>query len=122
MNTVLVTGSAGFIGSHVAHHLLRLGMRVIGFDNLNSYYDVNLKRARLDALVSCPGYVHVAGDLAVRTDVEATFQTYRPSRVVHLAAQAGVRYAAENPHLYVSSNVVGTLHILPDVPKLPRHP
>lgn len=109
---VLVTGTAGFIGSHVAHALLARGDEVVGFDNLNSYYDVSLKEARLGRLLKNPGYTHIVADLADRALVERTFETHRPSRVVHLAAQAGVRYAAENPHVYVQSNVVGFLHIL----------
>jgi UDP-glucuronate 4-epimerase len=109
---VLVTGTAGFIGSHVAHKLLGRGDTVVGFDNLSDYYDVSLKQARLDRLLARDGYTHVTGDLAERAAVEAVFAGHRPDRVVHLAAQAGVRYAAENPHVYVSSNVTGTLHIL----------
>jgi UDP-glucuronate 4-epimerase len=109
---VLVTGTAGFIGSHVALRLLERGDEVIGFDNLNDYYDVNLKKARLARFMDHPGYTHVAADLADRAAVEGCFAAHRPQRVVHLAAQAGVRYAAENPHVYVSSNVTGTLHIL----------
>jgi UDP-glucuronate 4-epimerase len=109
---VLVTGTAGFIGSHVAQRLLDRGDEVIGFDNLNDYYDVALKRARLARLVGRPGYTHVQADLADRAAVEATFATHSPQRVVHLAAQAGVRYAAQNPHVYVSSNVTGFLHVL----------
>ena len=109
---VLVTGTAGFIGSHVAQRLLDRGDEVVGFDNLNDYYDVALKRARLARLLDRPGYTHVQADLADRAAVEATFATHAPQRVVHLAAQAGVRYAAENPHVYVSSNVTGFLHIL----------
>jgi UDP-glucuronate 4-epimerase len=109
---VLVTGTAGFIGSHVAHKLLGRGDTVVGFDNLSDYYDVSLKQARLDRLLARDGYTHVTGDLADRAAVEAVFAGHRPDRVVHLAAQAGVRYAAENPHVYVSSNVTGTLHIL----------
>jgi UDP-glucuronate 4-epimerase len=108
----LVTGSAGFIGSHVAHRLLDRGERVVGFDNLNDYYDVSLKRARLARLLERPGYTHVEADLADRAEVESLFATHRPMRVAHLAAQAGVRYAAENPHVYVSSNVTGFLHVL----------
>ncbi len=110
--TTLVTGTAGFIGSNVAMRLLARGERVIGFDNLNDYYDVNLKRARLARFADHPDYVHVQADLADRAAVEACFATHRPTRVVHLAAQAGVRYAAENPHVYVSSNVTGFLHVL----------
>ena len=109
---VLVTGTAGFIGSHLAHRLLDRGDEVVGFDNLNDYYDVTLKQARLARLQARAGYTHVAGDLADRAAVEQAFATHRPQRVVNLAAQAGVRYAAENPHVYVQSNVVGFLHIL----------
>jgi UDP-glucuronate 4-epimerase len=109
---VLVTGTAGFIGSHVAMVLLARGDEVIGFDNLNDYYDVTLKQARLTRLLDKPRYTHVSADLADRAAVEDLFATHRPQRVVHLAAQAGVRYAAENPHVYVQSNVVGFLHIL----------
>jgi UDP-glucuronate 4-epimerase len=109
---VLVTGSAGFIGSHVVQRLLARGDDVVGLDNLNDYYDVRLKEARLARFADHPRYAHVHADLADRAAIEACFATHRPQRVVHLAAQAGVRYAAENPHVYVSSNVTGTLHIL----------
>ncbi len=109
---VLVTGTAGFIGSHVAQQLLARGDEVIGLDNLNDYYDVSLKHARLDRLLATPGYTHVQADLADRAAMEALFATHQPRRVVHLAAQAGVRYAAQNPHVYVSSNVTGFLHVL----------
>jgi len=109
---ILVTGAAGFIGFHVAQFLLDRGASVIGFDNLNDYYDPTLKQARLNQLLARPGYTHVAADLANRAAVEDVFETHRPRGVVHLAAQAGVRYAAENPHVYVSSNVTGFLHIL----------
>jgi UDP-glucuronate 4-epimerase len=112
MHSVLVTGSAGFIGSHVALRLLEADRVVIGLDNLNDYYDVELKKARLKRLTGHPGYRHVTADLADRAAIEQLFAEHRPDRVVHLAAQAGVRYAAENPHVYVSSNVTGTLHIL----------
>ncbi|OOG37796.1 NAD-dependent epimerase [Rhodanobacter sp. C05] len=109
---VLVTGTAGFIGSHVALKLLERGDEIVGFDNLNDYYDVNLKKARLARLKNHSGYTHVNGDLADRAAVEMAFQTHKPQRVINLAAQAGVRYAAQNPHVYVSSNVTGFLHIL----------
>lgn len=109
---VLVTGTAGFIGSHVALKLLERGDKVIGVDNLNDYYDVTLKQARLARFVQHPNYTHVSADLADRAAVEATFAAHKPQRVINLAAQAGVRYAAENPHVYVSSNVTGFLHIL----------
>ncbi|HEY0973766.1 MAG TPA: NAD-dependent epimerase [Solimonas sp.] len=108
----LVTGTAGFIGSHVAHALLDRGEEVVGFDNLNDYYDPTLKQARLDRLTMRAGYTHVTADLADRAAVESTFAEHKLRRVVHLAAQAGVRYAAQNPHVYVSSNVTGFLHVL----------
>ena len=110
--SILVTGTAGFIGSHVAMRLLERGERVVGFDNLSDYYDVELKRARLARFIDHPGYAHVQADLADRAAVEAVFATHRPTRVVNLAAQAGVRYAAENPHVYMASNVTGFLHVL----------
>ena len=109
---VLVTGTAGFIGSHVAIRLLERGDEVIGFDNLSDYYDVGIKKARLARFADHPNYTHIQADLADRASVEAVFATHQPQRVVHLAAQAGVRYAAQNPHVYVSSNVTGFLHIL----------
>ena len=109
---VLVTGTAGFIGSHVAQVLLARGDEVVGFDNINDYYDVTLKQARLARLLDKPGYTHVTADLADRAAVEQVFAHHKPERVINLAAQAGVRYAAENPHVYVASNVTGFLHIL----------
>ena len=109
---VLVTGTAGFIGSHVALKLLERGDEVIGFDSLNDYYDVRLKQARLARFIEHPRYTHIHADLADRAAVENTFATHKPQRVINLAAQAGVRYAAENPYIYVASNVTGFLHIL----------
>lgn len=109
---ILVTGTAGFIGYHVATRLLERGEEVVGVDNLSDYYDVALKNARLAHFEGLAGYTHVHADLADRTAMEQLFATHRPRRVVHLAAQAGVRYAAQNPHVYVSSNVTGFLHVL----------
>ena len=109
---ILVTGHAGFIGSHVAHRLLDRGDEVFGFDNLNDYYDVALKHARVARLEARKGFHATVGDLADRTAVESLFDRVRPDRVVHLAAQAGVRYAASNPHVYASSNLTGFLHVL----------
>ena len=109
---VLVTGTAGFIGSHLALKLLERGDEVVGLDNLSDYYDVNLKKARLARFIDHPKYTHITADLADRAAIEAAFASHKPQRVVNLAAQAGVRYAAENPHVYVSSNVTGFLHIL----------
>ncbi len=109
---VLVTGTAGFIGSHVAMRLLARGDEVIGLDNLSDYYDVNLKRARLARFEGQAGYTHITADLADRAAVEDVFTKHTPQRVINLAAQAGVRYAATNPHVYISSNVTGFLHVL----------
>jgi UDP-glucuronate 4-epimerase len=108
----LVTGTAGFIGSHLAHALLDRGLPVLGLDNLSDYYDVNLKKARLARLTDRDGYTHVHADLIDRDAIEALFRDHRPRRVVNLAAQAGVRYAATNPHVYTASNVTGFLHVL----------
>lgn len=108
----LVTGAAGFIGYHTAKALLDRGDEVIGLDNLNSYYDVKLKEARLRRLEGRNGFKFHKLDLADRSGVASLFTEERPARVIHLAAQAGVRYSLENPHAYIDSNIVGTLHIL----------
>ncbi|TWB43403.1 NAD-dependent epimerase [Nitrospirillum pindoramense] len=112
MSPVLVTGSAGFIGNHVALALLRLGVPVVGLDNLTPYYDVALKEARLDRLRPFPGFTEARIDLADRAAVAALFHTHRFARVVHLAAQAGVRYSLDHPAAYVDSNLVGFANIL----------
>ena len=109
---ILVTGTAGFIGSHLAQRLLERGDEVVGIDNLNDYYDVTLKQARLARFIDHPRYTHITADLADRAAIDAAFATHKPQRVVNLAAQAGVRYATQNPHVYVSSNVTGFLHVL----------
>jgi UDP-glucuronate 4-epimerase len=109
---VLVTGAAGFIGSHVSHILLDRGDTVVGLDNINDYYDVNLKLARLARLEAKPNFSIVKFDLADRAAMEALFEKEKFDKVVHLAAQAGVRYSIENPHIYVESNITGFLHIL----------
>jgi UDP-glucuronate 4-epimerase len=109
---VLVTGAAGFIGYHTAARLLEGGHAVIGFDNLSPYYDVSLKEARLKRLMGQERFSFIKGDLADRAIVEATFAEERPDRVIHLAAQAGVRYSLDHPHAYISSNVTGFLHVL----------
>jgi UDP-glucuronate 4-epimerase len=109
---VLVTGSAGFIGSHVALRLLEGGERVVGVDDLNAYYDPSLKRARRELLLAHPGYVDHELDLADRDGMAALFARHVPRRVVHLGAQAGIRYSVEAPETYVDSNVVGFLTVL----------
>ena len=109
---VLVTGAAGFIGSHVAHVLLDRGEDVVGLDDLNDYYDPTLKEARLARLASKRGFSFVKLDVADRAGMEALFAQHRFDRVVHLAAQAGVRYSITNPHAYVHSNIVGFQNIL----------
>lgn len=111
-DTVLVTGSAGFIGFHTAKRLLARGEHVVGIDNLNSYYDPALKQARLDQLLVHPNYRHHTLDLADREGVAAVFAQTKPRRIVHLGAQAGVRYSLEAPETYVASNVTGFLSII----------
>ncbi len=108
---ILVTGSAGFIGMHVAQRLLARGDQVVGIDNLNDYYDVNLKLARLEQLRK-PGFEFEKMDVADGAAIEGLFARHRFDRVVHLAAQAGVRYSLINPHEYVRSNITGFLNIL----------
>jgi UDP-glucuronate 4-epimerase len=109
---ILVTGSAGFIGFHTAERLLARGETVIGVDNLNDYYDPALKQARLDILRTRPGYIHHTLDLADREGMAALFAGHTPRRIVHLGAQAGIRYSVENPETYIDSNVVGFLTVL----------
>lgn len=109
---VLVTGSAGFIGSATTLRLLERGDEVVGVDNLNDYYNVDLKKARLARHLDHPNYTQLTIDLADRAAMERAFAEHKPNRVINLAAQAGVRYAAINPHPYVASNVTGFLHIL----------
>ncbi len=109
---VLVTGTAGFIGSNVAHYLLDRGDEVVGIDNLNDYYDVNLKKDRLSKLQSKTGFTDLRLDLEDRDGITAAFSQHKPDRVVHLAAQAGVRYSLVNPLAYIDSNIVGTTNIL----------
>src|SRR5690606_26880370 len=104
---VLVTGAAGFIGMHLCRRLLGDGRRVVGIDNLNDYYDPRLKRARLATLDGTPGFAFHEVDVADRAAIDALFDRHRPQQVVHLAAQAGVRYALTNPMAYSDSNLTG---------------
>jgi UDP-glucuronate 4-epimerase len=109
---ILITGAAGFIGSALAHRLLDRGDEVLGYDNLNDYYDVRLKQARLDRLTPRAGFSFVKASLEDRETLEAAFDAFKPQRVVNLAAQAGVRYSLENPRAYIDANVVGFLNVL----------
>jgi len=109
---VLVTGSAGFIGSALTMRLLERGDQVIGIDNINDYYDPNLKLARLERHRNHEAYVHLDNDIEDRTAVLKIFKDHKPDRVVNLAAQAGVRYSIENPFAYVDTNLVGFANIL----------
>ena len=109
---VLITGAAGFIGFHLAKRLLSLGATVCGIDNLNDYYDVSLKEARLTILEKEPAFTFVRGDLADEAAVTKLFEDFRPDIVVNLAAQAGVRYSIDNPRSYIQSNIIGFFHIL----------
>jgi UDP-glucuronate 4-epimerase len=109
---VLITGAAGFIGSNLSLRLLARGDEVIGIDNLNDYYDVNLKKARLARTADHPNFTDVRIDLEDRAGIAEVFATHKPDRVVNLAAQAGVRYSLENPLAYVDTNLVGFMNIL----------
>ena len=110
--TYLVTGGAGFIGFHLSKSLLEKGAAVIGFDNMNDYYDVKLKEDRLSVLETYEKYTFVKGDLADNADVFRVFQEHRPQIVINLGAQAGVRYSIDNPRAYMESNMMGFFHIL----------
>ena len=110
--TVLVTGSAGFIGFHLSKKLLNNGITVIGIDNLNNYYDVNLKKERLNQLKiiskkTGANFIFIKGNIQDQLQIEEIFKIYKPEKVVILAAQAGVRHSIENPSEYIQSNLVG---------------
>ncbi|MCG5102593.1 GDP-mannose 4,6-dehydratase [Oceanobacillus alkalisoli] len=108
----LITGAAGFIGSYLSKRLLNEGCQVIGVDNLNDYYDVNLKKTRLGELEKQEGFTFIKEDISNKETVENIFEEYKPQIVVNLAAQAGVRYSIENPDVYIQSNIIGFYNIL----------
>lgn len=109
---ILVTGAAGFIGFHVTQRLLAAGHQIVGIDNLNDYYDVSLKQARLDLINAHPGFTFIQMELADRAAIAALFEQHAFQRVIHLGAQAGVRYSIDNPHAYADANLIGHLNIL----------
>ncbi len=109
---ILVTGAAGFIGFHLSKNLLSEGYEVVGYDNINDYYDVDLKYARLDILKTYDNFSFVKGDLADKEKVFGLFSEHKFSIVVNLAAQAGVRYSITNPDVYIDSNIIGFFNIL----------
>lgn len=110
--TYLVTGAAGFIGYFLSKRLLEQGCKVIGIDNLNDYYDVNLKYARLENLKPFENFTFIKGDISDKDMIMKLFEEYKPNVVINLAAQAGVRYSIENPDVYIQSNIIGFYNIL----------
>lgn len=112
MKKILVTGAAGFIGFHYARRLCAEGYEVLGIDNLNDYYDPALKQARLEKLELLPNFSFQKMDFADREGMAAVFASFNPDVVVHLGAQAGVRYSLENPHVYIDSNIIGLTNVL----------
>jgi UDP-glucuronate 4-epimerase len=112
MKKILVTGAAGFIGFHLSKSLLDNDHEILGIDNINDYYDVNLKHARLDQLKLYKNFKFEKVDIANRESLTKAFTDFKPQKVINLAAQAGVRYSLENPHVYMQSNLVGFLNII----------
>ena len=111
-NKILVTGAAGFLGYHLCKSLLEDDYEVLGIDNINDYYDPNLKLARLEQLKPYKNFKFEQVDIANRDSITQSFQSFDPTKVVNLAAQAGVRYSIENPYAYMDANLVGFLNII----------
>src|ERR1700743_2527944 len=111
-STILVTGAAGFIGFHITRRLLSAGREVVGLDIVNDYYDPSLKEARLKILKQYPGFTFVKLDLTDRTVIKSLFERSHFSVVIHLAAQAGVRYSLNHPHAYIDANLEGFINVL----------
>ena len=109
---ILITGAAGFIGYHLCKSLLEDGYEVLGIDNLNNYYDINLKQARLEQLKQFKSFLFNKVDIADRESLTKSFQSFNPQKIVNLAAQPGVRYSIKNPYAYINSNLVGFLNII----------
>lgn len=112
VDRILVTGSSGFIGMHLCEKLLDMGYKVNGIDNMNSYYSIKLKRDRNEILLKHPNFTFEKGDISNMSFINSVFSSFKPKKVINLAAQAGVRYSLENPHIYIDSNIVGFMNIL----------
>ena len=115
---LFITGSSGFIGFHVAKRYLDKGFKVYGFDSMNSYYDVKLKRSRLNILKKYKNFSFTKGNLENQKKLNSSINKFKPSIIIHLAAQAGVRYSIENPKIYLNSNIVGTFNVIECAKKL----
>ena len=115
---LFITGSSGFIGFHVAKRYLDKGFKVYGFDSMNNYYDVNLKRSRLNILKKYKNFFFTKGNLENQKKLNSSINKFKPSIIIHLAAQAGVRYSIENPKIYLNSNFIGTFNVIECAKKL----
>ena len=109
---ILVTGSSGFIGFSLSKKLLEEGKKVHGYDSMNNYYDVKLKKARYNILKKYKNFSFTKGELENKKLLERTFKKFKPKIIIHLAAQAGVRYSIENPDIYLNSNIIGTFNVI----------
>ena len=111
-NVALITGSSGFIGFHLSNYLLSAGWSVVGLDSMTDYYDVNLKKDRLEMLLINPNFYNYKGLVQDQKLLDKIYSDHQPNFIIHLAAQAGVRYSIKNPLSYVESNLIGTFYIL----------